>query len=111
MALLAPGQLATEETPPRPASDAFPRDPEAAAAALESRGVRVTVVRLPPSVHGHGDHGFVPHVIALAREKGVSPYVGDGSIAGRPCTGSTRPASYRLALEAGAKGGPVPRGR
>jgi nucleoside-diphosphate-sugar epimerase len=79
VALIAPGRVVTEDDVRDPNAEAFPRDPESAAAAAAARGVRVSVIRLAPSVHGAGEHhGFVPIVIGLAREHGASAYVGDG---------------------------------
>src|SRR5712675_262673 len=68
------GPLLTEEDKANPN---FPRKSEDALAML-SQGVHIVIVRLPPSVHGDGDHGFVPALINVARQKGVSAYVGEG---------------------------------
>lgn len=46
---------------------------------LSARGIRSVVVRLSPTVHGKGDYGFMARIIGIAREKGSSGYIGDGS--------------------------------
>ena len=77
-ALVRQGQVATEDLPVSNASS-FPRAAsEEAAASVAAQGARVSVVRLPLSVHGDGDHGFVPILINIAREKNASAYIGDG---------------------------------
>jgi len=75
LARLASGRVASEDEMVDPAAMALPRKSEQDAMALASRGVRAMLIRLPPSTHGQGDHGFVPILVTHRAGKGrVSAY-------------------------------------
>jgi nucleoside-diphosphate-sugar epimerase len=84
---VAVGRVATERDghgadPALAAWGAGPQTRQATAElalSLASRGVRSSIVRLPPTNHGEGDNGFMATLVAIARDKGVSGYIGDGS--------------------------------
>lgn len=104
---LAPGRVATEQdghgAGPDGAPLTGPVNPRMvnaeATLALAARGVRSSVLRLPPTVHGDGDNGFLAVVIATARARGVSAYIGDGNNRWPAVHRSDAAHLFRLALE------------
>ncbi|MFI6880837.1 SDR family oxidoreductase [Streptomyces sp. NPDC050400] len=99
---LAPGRLGTEDDPMK--SGASRSATEDATLALAGRGVRSVVLRLAASVHGRGDHGFVPRLIEIARERGAAAVIGDGANTWPAVHVSDAARLYRLALDAAPAG-------
>ncbi|MCQ8278022.1 SDR family oxidoreductase [Acetobacteraceae bacterium KSS8] len=102
VALLARDRPATEADR-HPDDLDFPRRSEKAARTLAARGLRAGTVRLPPTTHGIGDHGFVAMLAARAWETGVSGFVEEADIswAATHCTDAAQ--LFRLALEDGVR--------
>jgi nucleoside-diphosphate-sugar epimerase len=99
-AVLAPGRTGSEEDAPFPgAAGSHRAASEALVLAAAARGIRSSVMRLPPSVHGAGDHGFVPMLIGIARRAGFSAYIGDGANRWPAVHRVDAARLYRLALE------------
>lgn len=100
---VAQGRAATEDDPPFPSSPSLPRVSEVTAVALLERGVQASVMRLP-QVHDTVKQGLITPLIAVARAKGVSAYIGDGHNRWPAAHVSDVARLYRLALEKGSAG-------
>jgi nucleoside-diphosphate-sugar epimerase len=103
LALVANGRAATEDDAPVPRSAAYPRVSEVTAASLAARGLRALTVRLP-QVHDTMKQGLITHLINVAREKGVSAFVGDGLSRWAAVHRLDAVHLYRLAVEKGTRG-------
>ena len=100
VAMIAPGRLATENDLPFVAP-AYPRRSEAAARELADKGGRAATIRLSPTVHGLGDHGFIPILMDLAKQTGVSAWPEDAENRWAAVHRRDAATLYRLALETG----------
>ena len=103
LGMMAEGRTPTERDPPLPPSPTLPRASEVAAEEMFKRGVRASIIRLP-QVHDTIKQGLVTYLIALAREKGVSAYVGDGTRRWAAVHRLDAARLYSLAFEKGSAG-------
>jgi nucleoside-diphosphate-sugar epimerase len=107
---LTAGRVATEDDGLVPSAEvrANPAGRRAATAlltlSLAGTGVRSSVLRFPPTVHGDGDHGFVATLVGIARQRGVAGYVGDGTNRWPAVHRSDAARLARLAVEAAPAG-------
>jgi len=101
---------ATEEDPALPGGDAYKGSlrvrnvVELTVVGLAKRGVRASIVRIPPIAHSTTDAGFLPLLIGLAKEKGVVGYPGDGANLWPAVHARDLASLFRLALEKGPAG-------
>ncbi len=102
--VLPPGAKVTEETRPASPSPNPRAASEEAARTLIERGARVSIIRLPPSVHGDGDHGFVSILAKIAREKKASVFIGAGANRWPAVHRFDAARVYKLALDKAAHG-------
>jgi len=103
VAIVAPGRVATEADPHPPANPRLPRASEAAAVALVDQGINASTMRLS-QIHDTHKAGLVTYLAAVARQKGVSAYVGEGRNRWAAAHLLDTARLYRLALEKGKAG-------
>lgn len=107
-AMLPHGRLGTEHDTYAPDAMTSPRGAtEAVVLSAAQRGVRGIAVRLSPTVHGAGDHGFVPRLVQIAKDKGVAAFVGEGANRWPAVHRFDAAKLFRLAFESGKAGTPV----
>lgn len=102
--VLAPGRIGTEADAPAQGGLGRIRAASEVVLSAAERGVRVSVIRLPPSVHDQGDHGFVPALVDVARRTGIAAYVGNGDNCWPAVHRLDAANLYRLALETATPG-------